>query len=77
MKDTLSMKKSAEVFILRRALLMKMRRTEISPRCIGILCSFSGRITAAGRSGSTMCLIRKDGIFVLPELKGLNPENLK
>ena len=22
-------------------------------------------------------LIRKDGIFVLPELKGLNPENLK
>ena len=22
-------------------------------------------------------LVRKDGLFVLPELKGLNPENLK
>lgn len=32
---------------------------------------------AAERSGSTNVLIRKDGIFVLPELKGLNPENLK
>ena len=43
-----------------------------------ILCSVSAW---AGVSGGEIyfddVLVRKDGIFVIDELKGLNPENLK
>jgi len=71
------MKKLPAPFTLPRAAAMKTAITAINPRSTGIWSASRPLPTAAVRSIFDEVLVRKDGLFVLPELEALNPENLK
>ena len=56
---------------------MTTRTTATRAACTGISCSIMTPEWGGGEIYFDDVLIRKDGLFVLDELKCLNPENLK
>jgi aminopeptidase len=76
MKDILFDEKIAGSFHLTPGQAYEEAGTATRARCIGTWSASNAPITAAARSGSDGRTIRKDGLFVLDELVGLNPDRL-